>query len=170
MRTLAPFTSFAERVPCRMVLDDDMVVTGIGEMVFACPNCPLMVLVCLRLWCASKFYASNRRRLLACRYSGVAFGGSEGSISGVEDRGFFTWLYVSCAWCVAGVESFLFWAGVVVDEDGLVGGGVDVVVVGGGDVEVVDGGGGAGGLDGLDGLDLDGGAVGWTAGRVSDCG
>ena len=51
----------------------------------------------------------------------------------------------------------------------MVGGGVDVVVVGGRDVEVVDGG-GAGGLDGLDGLDLDGGAVGWTAGRVSDCG
>ena len=57
MRALVPFTSFAERVPCRMVLDDDMVVTGIGEMVFACPNYPLMVLVCLRLWCASKFYA-----------------------------------------------------------------------------------------------------------------
>ena len=65
---------------------------------------------------------------------------------------------------------FIFWCfacgsasagSVVVDEDGLVGGGVDVVVVGGGDVEVVDGGGGAGGLDGLD---LDGGAVGGVEG------
>ena len=118
-----------------------MVVTGIGEMVFACPNYPLIVLVCLRLWRASKFYTSNRRRLFACGYSGIAFDGSESSIFGVEDRGFFIWLCVSCAWCDAGVESFLFWAGVVVDEDGLVGGGVDVVVVGGGDVEVVDGGG-----------------------------
>ena len=65
---------------------------------------------------------------------------------------------------------FIFWCfacgsassgSVVVDEDGLVGGGVDVVVVGGRDVEVVDGGGGAGGLDGLD---LDGGAVGGVEG------
>mgnify|MGYP000070900782 FL=1 len=51
--------------------------------------------------------------------------------------------------CLQPASSGSVGAGVVVDEDGLVGGGVDVVLSGGGDVEVVDGS-GAGGLDDQD--------------------
>lgn len=81
MRTLIPFASFAERVPCRMVLDDKMVVTGICGMVFARSSRLLVVLMCLRLRSVAKFYSNNREMMLVRRCSDVAFGGTESGIS-----------------------------------------------------------------------------------------
>ena len=81
MRGLVSLALSLNVYPCRMVLGDKMVVTGICGMVFARSSRLLVVLMCLRLRSVAKFYSNNRERLLVRRCSDVAFGGTESGIS-----------------------------------------------------------------------------------------
>ena len=80
MRGLVSLAPSPNVYPCRMVLGDKMVVTGICGMVFARSSRLLVVLMCLRLWGTAKFYSIYRESLFVRSCSGVAFGGTESGI------------------------------------------------------------------------------------------